>query len=238
MDAAPETTWRDNIPPEEWLVYEAAGFGRSSGWGERPALLIIDVQYRTVGLKPLPLMESIREYFPTSCGEAGWRAVKALVPVVESARAADIPVIYPHVAPKTKEHDTGRTGTKIPGLLDVPESGYAFVEDVAPQEQDLLVPKRHASAFFGTPLVSHLIDLQVDTVLLAGCTTSGCVRATAVDACSYNFHCAVIEDCVYDRSTIGHVAGLFDMHSKYADVVNSTDVVTRLERTSVASGVS
>jgi maleamate amidohydrolase len=224
--------WRESIPPEEWQVYQSAGFGRPMGWGQRPAFLVIDVQYRTVGFEPLPLMESIARYFPTSCGENGWRAVEALRPVVEHARAAQVPILYPYVAPKTNR-DAGRTGEKIPGLLDVPDEGYAFVEEVAPREDDLLVPKKHASAFFGTPLVSHLVDLAVDTVVIAGCTTSGCVRATAVDACSYNFRCAVIEDCVYDRSTLGHVAGLFDMQSKYADVITASEAVERLDAATV-----
>jgi nicotinamidase-related amidase len=216
-------SWRERIPQSDWDIYEAGGFGRPSGLGTRPALLIIDVQYRTVGDTPAPILESIATQYRTSCGEAGWNAVAVIAPLLAAARAATIPVVYPHVAPKGAL-DTGRTGTKIPSLLQVPDRGYVFVEEVAPIEGDLLIPKRHPSAFFGTALVSYLIDLGVDSVIITGCTTSGCVRASAVDAFAYNFHCAVVEDAVYDRSPLIHDVNLFDLHAKYADVMSSSEV--------------
>jgi nicotinamidase-related amidase len=222
--------WRSSVPQEEQETYAAAGFGHAAGLGSRPALLIIDVQYRTVGDTPLPLRESIAQHYRTSCGQAGWDAVAAIEPLLAAARAAGAPVIYPHVAPKAAI-DAGRTGTKIPSLMEVPERGYAFVEEVAPQKGDLLVPKRHPSAFFGTALVSYLIDLGVDTVILTGCTTSGCVRATAVDAFAYNFRCAVAEDAVYDRSPTSHAVNLFDLSSKYADVLPSSELADYLATT-------
>ena len=119
-------------------------------------------------------------------------------------------------------------GTKIPSLMDVPERGYQFVAEVAPEPGDLLIPKRHPSAFFGTALVSYLIDLGVDTVLLTGCTTSGCIRASAIDAFAYNFRCAVVEECVYDRSPLSHVVNLFDIQAKYGDVVPVADATAYL----------
>jgi len=218
--STPSGSWRERIPAAEWEVYEAAGFGRPAGLGRRPALLVIDVQYRTVGDTPAPLLESIATQYRTSCGEAGWRAVEAIAPLVELARARGVPIVYPHVAPKGAL-DAGRTGTKIPSLMEVPDRGYQFVEAVAPREGDLLIPKRHPSAFFGTALVSHLIDLGVDSVILTGCTTSGCIRASAVDAFAYNFHCAVVEEGVYDRSPLSHDVNLFDLHAKYADVMSA-----------------
>jgi maleamate amidohydrolase len=222
------SNWRDAIPAADWNVYEIAGFGRTAGLGASPALLVIDVQYRTVGDEPLPLLESIERFYRTSCGEAGWRAVEHISRLLASARSARVPVIYPHVAPKVAL-DAGRTGSKIPSLLEVPESGYAFVAGVAPEEGDLLIPKRHPSAFFGTPLVSYLIDMRIDTLLLAGCTTSGCIRATAIEAFAYNFGCAVIEDCVYDRSITSHNANLFDIQSKYGDVIGVTEAIAYIE---------
>jgi maleamate amidohydrolase len=219
--------WRSRIPAEDWDVYARAGFGRSSGLGERPALLVIDVQYRTLGDEPLPLLESIERYSRTSCGEAGWRAVERIAGVLEAARAAGVPVIYPYVAPK-RAIDAGRTGQRIPSLMEVPEHGYEFPPAAAPEPDDLLVPKRHPSAFFGTPLISYLIDLRVDTLLITGCTTSGCVRATATDATAYNLRCAVLEDAVYDRSRTSHDASLFDLQAKYADVIASDAAVDYL----------
>jgi nicotinamidase-related amidase len=221
-------SWRDTIPQSEWDVYERAGFGRSAGLGTKPALLVIDVQYRTVGDEPAPLLESIERFYKTSCGEAGWRAVDEIQRVLAAARASGVPVVYPHVAPKSAI-DAGRTGEKIPSLMEVPDRGYHFVADVAPEPDDLLIPKRHPSAFFGTALVSYLIDLGVDTVLLTGCTTSGCVRATASDAFAYNFRCAVLEDCVYDRSQLSHAVNLFDIQSKYGEVIDSDEATAYLE---------
>jgi maleamate amidohydrolase len=213
-------SWRESIPQSDWDIYEEAGFGRPAGLGERPALLVIDVQYRTVGDTPAPILESIATQYRTSCGQAGWDAVEMISPLVALARQVGVPVIFPHVAPKSSL-DAGRTGAKIPSLMEVPDRGYAFVDEVAPREGELLIPKRHPSAFFGTALVSYLIDLGVDTVIITGCTTSGCVRASAVDAFAYNFRCAVVEDAVYDRSPVSHDVNLFDLHSKYADVLPS-----------------
>ena len=220
--------WRDAIPADELELYELAGFGAPAGLGQRPAVLVIDVQYRTVGDEPLPIRESIARHYRTSCGQAGWDAVGNIRRVLTAARAAGAPVIYPHVAPKGKL-DAGRTGEKIPSLMEVPERGYAFVAETAPLDGDLLIPKRHPSAFFGTALVSYLIDLGVDTVLLTGCTTSGCVRATACDAFAYNFRCGVLEDCVYDRSPTSHAVNLFDISSKYADVMPADAAIAYLE---------
>jgi nicotinamidase-related amidase len=187
-------------------------------------LLFIDVQYRTVGDEPLPIAESIVRHYRTSCGEAGWRAVEQIAQLLTIARETGIPVVYPHVAPK-ETADAGRTGQKIPSLMEVPDRGYEFVRDVAPELGDLLIPKRHPSAFFGTALVSYLIDLKVDTVLLTGCTTSGCIRASASDAFAFNFNCAVIDDCVYDRSPTSHNVNLFDIQSKYGDVISLSDAI-------------
>ncbi len=220
--------WRDAIPADELALYELAGFGAPAGLGKRPAVLVIDVQYRTVGDEPLPIRESIARQYRTSCGQAGWDAVGNIRRVLAAARAAGAPVIYPHVAPKGKL-DAGRTGEKIPSLMEVPDRGYAFVAETAPLDGDLLIPKRHPSAFFGTALVSYLIDLGVDTVLLTGCTTSGCVRATACDAFAYNFRCGVLEDCVYDRSPTSHAVNLFDISSKYADVMPADAAIAYLE---------
>jgi maleamate amidohydrolase len=235
---APDTTtgWRAAIPAEEWELYEAAAFGRPTGMGARPAVLVIDVQYRTVGDEAMPIRESMERWYRTSCGQAGWDAVGRIAPLLDAARAAGVPVVYPHVAPKSAA-DTGRTGTKIPSLMTVDRHGYEFVEQVAPCDGDLLIPKRHPSAFFGTALVSYLIDLNVDTVILTGCTTSGCVRATASDAFAYNFHCAVVEDCVYDRSQTSHNVNLFDIQAKYGDVVPSATVIAHLRRLG-ATGVA
>ena len=218
--------WDDVISAEEQRAYGAAGFGRPSGLGARPALLVIDVQYRPVGSVRAPFWEAIKE-FPTACGEVGWRAVDAMVPLVQLFREKGWPILYPHVAPKIA-NEGGRLAEKVPAIMGVAARGYEFVAEVAPRAGDVLLPKKHPSAFFGTALCSHLIDLAVDTVVVTGCTTSGCVRGTVVDAFSLNFKVAVPFDCVYDRGATSHKVNLFDMSQKYADVMPVTDLIARL----------
>lgn len=220
--------WSGVITEEEERRYQAAGFGGAGGMGERPGLLIIDVQYRTVGTTRKPYWEAIEEY-PTSCGEAGWDAVDAIRPLLAAFRARDLPVLYPHVAPKNADTDAGRLAAKIPSIMGIDAEGYRFVEEIAPRPGDVLLPKKHPSAFFGTPLVSHLIDLGVDTLFVTGCTTSGCVRSSVTDAFAYNFKIVVPEECVYDRSPTSHAANLWDMNAKYADVKPVAEAIAMIE---------
>jgi len=219
--------WDGIISEEEQKAYHAAGFGRPSGVGKRPALLIIDVQYRTIGTTPKPFWESVKE-FPTSCGDVGWNAMRNIAMLLAEFRHNDWPVLYPHVAPKNKATDGGRLAEKVPAIMNIPEKGYLFPPEIAPRAGDVLIPKKHPSAFFATPLVSHLIDLGADTLVVTGCTTSGCVRGSVVDAFAYNFRVLVPYDCVYDRSATSHAVNLFDMASKYADVASATEILEKL----------
>jgi len=218
--------WDDVISAEEQRAYNAVGFGRPSGLGKRPGLLIIDVQYRTVGTKRLPFWEAIEE-FPTSCGEVGWAAVDAIVPLLALFRERNWPVLYPHVAPKVA-HEGGRLAEKIPAIMNIAAKGYEIVQELAPRPGDVLLPKKHPSAFFATALCSHLVDLQVDTVIVVGCSTSGCVRGTAVDAFSYNFKVSIPQECSFDRSITSHKVNLFDLGQKYADVLPTAELIEKL----------
>jgi nicotinamidase-related amidase len=226
MSDTTQRPWDHIISEEEQRAYRAAGFGRPSGLGKRPALLIIDVQYRTVGTTPLPFWESIKE-FPTSCGDVGWKAVGNIQKLLATFRERGWPVLYPHVAPK-KATDGGRLAEKVPAIMNIPAHGYDFVKEVAPREGDVLLPKKHPSAFFGTALASHLIDLQADSLIVTGCTTSGCVRGSVVDAFSLNFKVFVPQDAVYDRSQVSHAVNLFDMSEKYADVGTTDSLIASL----------
>lgn len=208
--------------------YRKAGFGQPIGLGKRPALLIIDVQYRTVGTSPLPFDEATDE-FTTSCGEVGWEAVKRIERLLEVFRARNWPVLYPYVAPK-KSYDHGALSAKVPGIMDVPDKGYDFVAAVAPRANDVLLPKQHPSAFFGTPLASYLVGAGADSLVVTGCTTSGCVRSSVADAFSYNFKVLVPSDAVYDRSPVVHEVNLFDMTQKYADVMTTGEAIASLQR--------
>ena len=219
--------WDGIISEEEQRAYHAAGFGRPSGVGKRPALLIIDVQYRTIGTTPKPFWEAIKE-FPTSCGDVGWNAMRNIMTLLAEFRGNNWPVLYPHVAPKNKATDGGRLAQKVPAIMNIAEKGYQFPVEIAPREGDVLIPKKHPSAFFATPLASHLIDLQADTLIVTGCTTSGCVRGSVVDAFAYNFRVLVPQDAVYDRSATSHAVNLFDMSAKYADVATTAEILEKL----------
>jgi maleamate amidohydrolase len=218
--------WDGFVSAEEIARYEAAGFGKSTGMGKHPALVIIDVQYRTVGTQRLPFWEAIKE-FKTSCGEDGWRAVDHIAPLLNLFRERGHPVLYPYVAPK-HAFDEGRLGDKVPTIMNIAAKGYEFVPEIAPLESDVLLPKKHPSAFFGTPLASYLIARGVDTLIVTGCSTSGCVRGTVVDAFAYNYRVIVPEECVYDRSAAAHAVNLFDMAYKYADVRPTAEVMSEL----------
>jgi maleamate amidohydrolase len=218
--------WTGIVGEDEINRYEAAGFGRPTGFGQRPALIIIDVQYRTTGTTRQPFWQAIEE-FKTSCGEAAWDAVDHIAPLVAQFRAKDLPILYPYVAPKMS-YDGGRLAQKAPAIMTVAQRGYDFPDEIAPRPGDILVPKKHPSAFFGTPLASYLIDLGVDTLVVTGCSTSGCVRGTVVDGFAYNFRVTVPEECVYDRSPTAHAVNLFDMAYKYADVRPVAEVMAEI----------
>jgi maleamate amidohydrolase len=220
--------WDGIISEEEQRAYRAAGFGRPTGVGKRPALLIIDVQYRTTGTAPLPFFEAIKE-FPTSCGDVAWKAVDNIKLLVDEFRKRGWPVLYPHVAPKNK-NEGGRLADKVPDIMNIAAHGYDFVKEIAPQPGDVLLPKKHPSAFFATALASHLIDLQADTLVITGCSTSGCVRSSVVDAFSLNFKVLVPHDAVYDRSRVSHAVNLFDMAEKYADVAPTSETLETLQK--------
>ena len=220
------TPWDGIISEEEQRAYRASGFGRPTGLGRRPALLIIDVQYRTVGTKPMPFWDAIKE-FPTSCGEVGWAAVRNIEKLLGLFRERGWPVLYPYVSPK-ETFDKGRLSDKVPAIMNIAQKGYEFVAEIAPSGDDILLPKKHPSAFFGTPLASYLINAGADSVVVTGCTTSGCVRGSVVDAFAYNFRVLVPQDAVYDRSATSHAVNLFDMASKYADVMSTNDALGSL----------
>jgi nicotinamidase-related amidase len=227
--------WAGVVTEEDERRYEAAGFGRPGGAGSSPALLVIDVQYRTTGTEPRPFFDAVNEY-TTSCGDAAWDALPNIGRLVRAFREEGLPILYPHVAPK-RAYDKGQLGAKVPAIMNIPEAGYRFVEEIAPEADDVLVPKQHPSAFFGTALASYLIARHCDWVVVTGCTTSGCVRSSVVDAFAYNFHVTVPHDAVYDRSPTVHAVNLFDMAQKYADVVSTDqalELVSSREKEAVA----
>lgn len=228
MSATAKRPWDGVVSEADLEVYRRAGFGRTGGLGKRPVLLVIDVQYRTVGNTPKPILESLQDY-PTSCGEYGWRAVSQIEKLVQVFRRHKLPIIYPSIAPKTPR-DMGRFANKMPSAPQDNPKAFEIVESIAPAPDDIILYKHFSSAFFGTALATHLVRLGANSLVLTGCTTSGCVRATAVDACSLDYRIVVPEDAVYDRGQVSHAVNLFDIANKYADVVPTAEAVQMVEK--------
>jgi maleamate amidohydrolase len=222
----------DDIPTEkDKLVYAAAGYGQRAGLGRKPTIIVIDVNYNFVGDKPEPILESIKR-FHMSCGEAGWVAVRALQQVLPVAREREVPIFYSTGKPRsgTQSIFAGQWAAKNLRTGEAGEDdGHQIVAEIAPCPGDILIPKEKPSLFFATPLLSYLIFHNVDTVLVCGTTTSGCVRATVIDAFSYNFKVGVIEECTFDRGEVSHKVNLFDMNAKYADVMPVAEVLNYLQ---------
>ncbi len=219
--------WDDVISEEERMIFKKAGFGARQGFGSRPALLIIDVKYNFVGDRPEPVLQSI-ERFPKSCGERGWVAVGKIKELLSNARRNKIPVFYTGGGLRADGGDVGNWATKNIRMLEAPglagHIGTEIVEEIAPLDSEIVIFKKKPSAFFGTPLMSYLTALRADTLIITGTTTSGCVRATAIDSFSYNLNTAVVEECVFDRGLTSHKVTLFDLSAKYADVVKAREV--------------
>jgi len=191
--------------------YAAGGFGKSLQPGRRPALLVIDF---------------VRAYLvPGSPLYAGVEAARdACRELLGAARAAGIPVLHTNVQYQPGGRDGGVFFRKVPALACFEAGAHpdlaAFAEGLEPVAGETVITKQYASAFFGTSLASTLTALGVDTVLIAGVSTSGCVRATAVDACQHGFVPFVVREAVGDRHEAPHAASLFDLQAKYAEVVS------------------
>lgn len=222
--------WWDVISERDKQVYENAGFGGRRPFGKRPVTIVIDVTYAFVGDKPEPILKSI-ERFPNSCGEEGWSAVQNIKKLIDDARAHDIPVIYtrPAGGARVAVAKQGK-GDFAGGSRMIPAKTAEIVREIAPKKSDIVIRKERPSAFFGTYLASYLVNLRADTLVVAGCTTSGCVRATVLDGFQYGFGIFVVEECVFDRGQVSHKVNLFDMNAKYADVVSLQTALEYMSR--------
>jgi nicotinamidase-related amidase len=231
-----ERIWDRFLTPRDREVFAAAGYGARQGFGERPALLVVDVNYFFCGERPEPILESIRRW-RNSCGEDAWTGIKVIRRLVDAARGQGVPVIYTTGSPRPDQWNRGswawknnRMGEDRDAGRELALDGNTIVPEIAPAPQDIVVLKEKPSGFFGTPLLSYLVLLGCDSIIITGTTTSGCVRATVLDAFSSNYRCTVVEDGCFDRSQASHAINLCDMHAKYADVVPSSEVLDFLGR--------
>jgi maleamate amidohydrolase len=200
-------------------IFKYQNFGNRIGFGRRVGLLIVD------------FVNGFND--PDLFGGGNIDpAIRATVPLLDAFRRHGLPVVHTRVVFADDGSNTGLMCLKAPALAQLTETAQAgqIVPALVPRAGEHVVRKTHASAFFGTDLTGWLIRAWVDTLAIAGCTTSGCVRASVVDACGYNIRPMVAADCVGDRSPDAHRASLFDMTQKYADVMESTAIVAALGR--------
>ncbi|HMB09448.1 isochorismatase family protein [Saliniramus sp.] len=228
-----ERIWDKFLTERDKAVFAASGYGAQGAWGERPALLVIDVNYAFCGEQPTPILESIKKW-RTSCGEDAWEAIPVIQRLIGTCRERAIPVIYTTGQRRADKWDSGswswknNRGSEAPKVDGSNRDGNAIMDEIAPGPRDLVALKQKPSGFFGTPLQSWLQLLGCDSVIVTGTTTSGCVRATVLDAFSQNYRVTVVEDGCFDRAQASHAINLCDMNAKYANVLHSEEVLEYL----------
>lgn len=214
---------------DEIMRLEGAKFGHSVGLGNRLALLIIDAQQYMMGTTE---PDDETEY-PSACPGAK-DSMSVIKSLSQCFREAGQPVIYTRMEVRRDGKDMG-VNLLVRGMLQIEgwyiegTKGATIPKDIQPHDEDIVLRKTKFSAFHGTPLLDYLISESVDTVVITGGSTSNCVRATAVDACSHNFRTIVVRDGVFDRIQLSHEVNLMDIDRQVGDVVHSQDVVRHLQ---------
>ncbi|MBI2979673.1 MAG: isochorismatase family protein [Chloroflexi bacterium] len=229
--------WEEIFSEEERAVGQSRGNRKRQDFGSKPALLIIDVNHRTLGTREADL-QAVAGY-KSALWAAGWAVLPNIQRLLHTCRTAEIPVVfltgdavirhYLRVSPKAALGKGGPGQDRKPDLdaEDIPE-------DIAPLPTELVIHKTRPSAFFRTPLDECLRAIGVDCLLVGGNSTSGCVRASVVDASSLGYRVFVVEECCYDRLELSHLVNLFDMNLKYADVITLEEALAQIARTQKA----
>lgn len=212
--------WEDLLSEQDKQVITKAGYdeeGASSwesrGMGENPMVLVIDMQRLIVGENE-PILDAVEEY-RTAMGSIAWDAIAYIEPFLAFAREQELPVTYTRVVPASYD--------------DPDHEDLDIVEPVAPEAGDTVIDKSYASAFYGTDLLSRLVRGDHDSVIIVGNSTSGCVRATAVDAKQHGFSVILPQECIFDRIEASHKIGLLDLWMKYAEVLETDEVEAWVE---------
>ncbi|WP_017729555.1 isochorismatase family protein [Halalkalibacterium ligniniphilum] len=206
--------WDDLLSDKDQKAFDKANMGRETiSIGERPALLIIDMSYGFVDSE-----------YRLGSSEAGYPTVNNIKELIPFVRQKGFPIIYTTGFSEEYEAGNGRWKGGVPKV----EREIEIVADLKPEPEDIVLQKRRPSGFFGTNLVDMLIYHQVDSLIVTGMSTSGCVRATVVDAFSYNYKVLVPQECVGDRSSLSHKVSLLDIHMKYGDVISLEHLKNKL----------
>ncbi len=200
--------------------YARAGYHARQKWGSRPAIILID--FANAYFDPAS---------PLYGGEGCRTALDNAINLAPAARAAGVPVIFTEVKYQAGGADGGAFFAKVPALscFEAGKDTQRLADGLAVGPRDALVTKQYPSAFFGTSLDAMLRWMKVDTLMLAGVTTSGCVRATCIDSISYGFVTLVISDAVGDRAPEPHAANLYDMSAKYADLLSTVEAIEYMQ---------
>jgi maleamate amidohydrolase len=232
-----EPIWNQFLTERDKAVFAASGYGARGGFGKRPALLVIDVSWAFCGETSEPILESIKKW-RNSCGEDAWVAIDYLKKLIGKSHEKGVPVIYTTGVRRTDNWDSGSWNWKndrseedvtTPVAASNSVDGNEIVTPIAPSPQDIVVYKQKPSGFFGSNMASYLTLLGCDSVIVTGTTTSGCVRATVIDAFSLNYRVAIAEECCFDRSQASHAINLCDMNAKYADVMKTEEIIAFLD---------
>ena len=212
--------WKDIVDEEILEIYQP--YRREVRVGRNPAVLAIDLYDKAYQGGNRPVRE-VNARFEGSCGENAWKAIEPTRALLAAARKAGLPVFY-----STRHADSAvrSTNRRMPKET---EELYHIKDELAPMPGEIVIYKERASVFFGTPLIAHLRKAGADSLIIFGESTSGCVRASTVDAYSNGFHVTVVEECTYDRAELTHKVNLFDLHHKYADVMHVDEVIEHLE---------
>ena len=230
--------WDEMLTQADRDVLARGRWGQRAGMGSRPALLIIDAQNYMTGTRGA---NDNAEKFPLACGDVGFAATDQMARLLHAARAAHIPVLFTRFIVDPVNDDVGmfhrKIGRKIDAGIGREENlyfrgthGAEIVPDLTPLPTEIVLDKKKKSAFFGTPLLSLLIDRRVDTCIIVGGSTSNCVRATVIDSEQYNFFTIIPEEAVFDRLPLSHAVSLFDMDRSYGDVMKVDDVLGYLSQ--------
>jgi nicotinamidase-related amidase len=238
-----DRVWHPFLTEQDKAHLAASPPTRRYGFGKKAAVLSVDNYRKAVGDRPEPLLEAIRTW-PGSTGLAGWEALDRISELLGAARSARIPVIHV-TALGAEEAGIPAWGAALGGRhassADTPEERdrhrrrLDIVEQAAPLPGEVVLKKTAPSAFFGTPLLAHLVGSGIDTLIVCGESVSGCVRATVVDGRSYRLQMVVVEECVYDRHEASRAINLFDMDQKYADVLPLAEVCDWMARSAERS---
>jgi len=217
--------WSGIISDETIELYEEAGFANKVEIGKRPCLMVIDAQYATTGEQPMPLPDALA-YHPMNCGEHAWRAIPNMQRLLAMFREGGFPVVYTKVIARKSRAPNRR----MPMAANFDPRHWEIVEALLPREGEGVFEKDGPSAFSRADVGDWVRQSGADTLVVTGNTTSGCVRATVIDAYSEHYQILVPHDAVYDRSPVSHAVNLFDINAKYGQVLSTDDALRQLER--------